>query len=240
MNPVQAARASAPPTLMRRTPASASCCTVVKSPPTSTLTGFGATALTTAVISAVVRMPGAKRQSAPASANAVRRRIVSARSGRPDDEALGPCGKQDSGPARRRSRVAPPGSVRARAGSRRAALMDHRSSPRSTILRCRSALPRSTFAATCSGSTAKPPSKSALTGTGTPSGHQPQVSQHLLQRHTVVGRAPPTTQSRRWSWPARESRAARASGRSRDPRDSGSRSIRTRAAARNIPVRRVA
>src|SRR4029077_15048270 len=58
-NPLQAARASAPPTLIRRTPAWARSATVVKSLPTSTLTGLGATAFTTTAISAWVRMPGA-------------------------------------------------------------------------------------------------------------------------------------------------------------------------------------
>src|SRR6185503_18678122 len=43
-NPPQAARASAPPTLMRRTPIAAISVTVVKSEPTSMLTGFGVTA----------------------------------------------------------------------------------------------------------------------------------------------------------------------------------------------------
>src|SRR5207342_2122197 len=68
MNPVQAARASAPPTLILRTPAAASAATVVKSLPTRTLTGLGATAATTAEMSDIDRSPGAYRQSAPASA----------------------------------------------------------------------------------------------------------------------------------------------------------------------------
>ena len=59
MNPVHAARANAPPTLMRRTPIAASCSTVAKSPPTSTFTGFGATASTTALMSSMDRRPGA-------------------------------------------------------------------------------------------------------------------------------------------------------------------------------------
>ena len=66
--------ASPPPTLMRLTPREASCVTVVQSLPTSTFTGLGATAWTTATMSAVVRMPGAYRQSAPASAYATSRR----------------------------------------------------------------------------------------------------------------------------------------------------------------------
>ena len=49
--PPHAARASAPPTLMRRTPSAASSATVVKSVPTSTFTGLGATARTTAAMS---------------------------------------------------------------------------------------------------------------------------------------------------------------------------------------------
>ena len=56
--------------LMRCTPSVASWLTVVKSLPTTTLTGFGATALTTASIRLASRMPGANRQSAPASAYA--------------------------------------------------------------------------------------------------------------------------------------------------------------------------
>ena len=50
MKPVHAARASELPTLMRRTPRSASSSTVVKPEPTSTLTGFGYTASTIAAI----------------------------------------------------------------------------------------------------------------------------------------------------------------------------------------------
>ncbi len=67
IKPAHAILASAPPTLIRRTPTAARSATVVKSPPTSTLTGLGATARTTAVMSAIDRRPGAYRQSAPAS-----------------------------------------------------------------------------------------------------------------------------------------------------------------------------
>jgi len=60
MKPPQAERASAPPTLMRRTPSAAMSPTVRSvAPPTSRLTGFGATAATTAAICSRVRMPGA-------------------------------------------------------------------------------------------------------------------------------------------------------------------------------------
>src|SRR6188474_3325265 len=61
--PVHAARASAPPTLIRRTPSSASCATVVKSVLTRTLTGLGATAFTIADTSLIERTPGAYKQS---------------------------------------------------------------------------------------------------------------------------------------------------------------------------------
>src|SRR5439155_14843221 len=43
-NPLHAARASAPPMLIRRTPAAARSATVVKSLPARTFTGFGASA----------------------------------------------------------------------------------------------------------------------------------------------------------------------------------------------------
>src|SRR5437588_7445510 len=60
MKPPQAARASAPPTLMRRTPSSARSLTVKPSaPPISTLTGFGATASMIFAICSRVRIPGA-------------------------------------------------------------------------------------------------------------------------------------------------------------------------------------
>src|SRR6185503_7305498 len=49
--PLHAARASAPPTLMRRTPSVVRSATVAKSAPTNTFTGFGATAFTTAAMS---------------------------------------------------------------------------------------------------------------------------------------------------------------------------------------------
>ena len=60
MKPPHAARASAPPTLMRRTPMAAMSCTVNSLvDPMTRLTGFGATAATTAAICSRVRMPGA-------------------------------------------------------------------------------------------------------------------------------------------------------------------------------------
>ena len=69
MKPPQAARASAPPTLMRRTPSAATSCSVnADVEPISRLTGLGATAATTASICSRVWMPGAYRQSAPAAA----------------------------------------------------------------------------------------------------------------------------------------------------------------------------
>src|SRR5262245_19975454 len=66
--PAHAARASAPPTLMRRTPRDASSATVVKPELARTLTGRGATAFTSSAICAVELRPGAYRPSAPASA----------------------------------------------------------------------------------------------------------------------------------------------------------------------------
>ncbi|MNG20243.1 hypothetical protein D3C84_1044790 [compost metagenome] len=69
---------------MRLTPISLNCSTVRFRPPDiNTLTGFGATARTTASTSSALRNPGAYNTSAPASANACRRRIVSSRSGLP-------------------------------------------------------------------------------------------------------------------------------------------------------------
>ena len=60
MNPPHAERASDPPTLMRRTPSSAQSLTVsALGVPISRLTGFGATACTTAAICSRVEMPGA-------------------------------------------------------------------------------------------------------------------------------------------------------------------------------------
>ena len=59
MKPFQAARASAPPVLTRRTPRAASSATVRPGPPISTFTGFGATASTTALICSGVFSPGA-------------------------------------------------------------------------------------------------------------------------------------------------------------------------------------
>ena len=60
MKPPQAERASAPPTLMRRTPMPARSVTVwPNAAPLRKLTGFGATAFTTASICSRVLMPGA-------------------------------------------------------------------------------------------------------------------------------------------------------------------------------------
>src|SRR5690349_2744294 len=68
MKPDQAQRASAPPTLILRTPnASTSLRVSGLSQPISRLTGLGATAFTTASICSRVLMPGGYRQSAPAS-----------------------------------------------------------------------------------------------------------------------------------------------------------------------------
>src|SRR5262249_8928620 len=59
MKPFQAARASAPPVLIRRTPRPASSAWVKPGAPTSTLTGFGATAATTTSTCSFVFSPGA-------------------------------------------------------------------------------------------------------------------------------------------------------------------------------------
>ena len=59
MKPVHAVRASAPPTLMRRTPRSPATFSDGPAAPTRRLTGFGCTAFTTAEISSAVAMPGA-------------------------------------------------------------------------------------------------------------------------------------------------------------------------------------
>src|SRR5262249_25666113 len=77
--------ASDDPKLTRLTPRSQSSASenVVPDSPITTLTGFGATARTTALIASRVVKPGAYRTSAPAAANASTRRIVSSRSGRP-------------------------------------------------------------------------------------------------------------------------------------------------------------
>src|SRR5882672_3558302 len=78
MKPVHPARASEPPTLMRRTPSAAMLAT--SSPMSRTtrrLNGFGWTALTSAWISSDFCGPGAKRTSAPAAAYAWRRRTDS-------------------------------------------------------------------------------------------------------------------------------------------------------------------
>src|SRR6185437_1331943 len=84
MKPAQAQRASAPPTLTRRTPIASTSFNVNSLvEPMSRFTGLGATAATTAVICSRVRMPGAYRQSAPASEYALSRTIVSPMSGRP-------------------------------------------------------------------------------------------------------------------------------------------------------------
>jgi hypothetical protein len=71
MNPAQAARASADPTLTRRTPSSAR--SETRMPVfalTNTLTGFGLTDATMARMSSAVLAPGANSTSAPASAYA--------------------------------------------------------------------------------------------------------------------------------------------------------------------------
>src|SRR5215469_7547092 len=78
MKPVHAANASAPPTLMRRTPSAAISPTFTPmSLTTSMLSGFGATASTSVSISAGLCAPGAKSTSAPAAAYSCRRRTDS-------------------------------------------------------------------------------------------------------------------------------------------------------------------
>src|SRR4051812_3154474 len=69
MKPPQAERASAPPTLMRRTPIAAMSATVCpNAAPLRKFTGLGATAFTTASIWSGVLIPGAYSTSAPAAA----------------------------------------------------------------------------------------------------------------------------------------------------------------------------
>src|SRR3954453_9551370 len=57
--PAQAVRASVPPTLIRRTPSPAACATVMNGAFARRLTGFGATAATTADTCSAVPIPGA-------------------------------------------------------------------------------------------------------------------------------------------------------------------------------------
>ena len=50
------------------------------------------------------------------------------------------------------------------------------------------AVARATLAATSAGAIAKPPSKSALTGTSTLSDDGSEMRERLIQRHAIVGR----------------------------------------------------
>ena len=99
MKPVHAASASAPPTLIRRTPSAAISPTLrPMSWTTRRLSGFGATAATSASISSGVCGPGAKSTSSPAArvrpqaANGFAERIRMA-----DVVALGSCRQQNIG-----------------------------------------------------------------------------------------------------------------------------------------------
>ena len=138
----------------------------MKSLPTRTLTGLGATARTTDEISSRVPRRGAYRQSAPASAYARNRRIVSSRSGRPttnpSDRPVSSTRPPWSSIAFLAARILATDRSKGNRGSAASSLessIDRPAMPVSTA--------RATFAATPSGSTAYPPSKSALTGTST-------------------------------------------------------------------------
>ena len=230
-NPVHAARASAPPTLMRRTPSAAASATVMKSPSTSRFTGLGATAVTTVAISAAVA--DARRVEAVGAGLGVGHQAPDGlvQVGPADDEALGAPGEQHAACRWRRWPAGGPHAFDRQCAIGRAARRRRRSSPRSTARRRRSTWPPVTLAATPSGSTAKPPSKSAFTGTSTAAAIVRRCAS-MSSRPTPLSRPPATTRSRRWSWRARESPAGRARGRCRRPTDSASRSSRRRAAAR--------
>src|ERR1019366_2924625 len=165
MNAFMATRASVPPTLMRRTPISSRSLTVKPNAPLlRKLIGFGATACTVATICSRVLMPGEYRQSAPASAKAFSRRMVSSRSGLPrikpsvravnttSPPALSIAARAAFTRASARSK-----SYSGRAGSPVESSID---SPATPV-----AMQRVTFSAMRSGSSAKPPSKSVLSGT---------------------------------------------------------------------------
>src|SRR5581483_2798020 len=84
MKACMATRASEPPTLIRRTPIAARSLTVKPNAPLfRKLIALPPTAFTVASICSRLLMPGEYRQSAPASANAFSRRMVSSMSGRP-------------------------------------------------------------------------------------------------------------------------------------------------------------
>ena len=166
-NPVQAVRASAPPTLILRTPIRASSLTVVKSAPTSTLTGFGcdgaddrgdvARRSNSGGIQAVSARLGVGRQPA----NGLDQIRPS------DDEAFRTCSQEHTGSsfvdgaARGSDPLHGKGELEERGqGSPVESSIE---SPATPV-----AVAAETFTATAAGSIANPPSKSAFTGTSTP------------------------------------------------------------------------
>ena len=134
-----------------------------------------------------------------------------------DDETLGAAGEHDAGAARVDGRRAPRGRARRRGRTRTAAATDRRWNPRSRCPRRPCPWRARTLAPTAAGSTAKPPSKSAFTGTSTPAGDGAQVGQRLVQRDVVVA-------------PAQRPREARARRRER-----GKAELREQAGAAEVP-----
>ena len=138
--PVQAVRASAPPTLMRRTPAAAISATVVKSVNvTRRLNGFGRDGVDdgfdVAHACAVRGRRGSRRRR---RRRRVRRRIVSPRSGRPVMKPSERAGEEDAGAAsidRARARLR---CARRRGRNRREDCLRRRWSLRSRVRRRRS------------------------------------------------------------------------------------------------------
>ena len=96
---MRAVRASVPPTLTRRTPRAASCSTVVKSALTTTFTGLGATARTTAAMSDAALDPGGEQAVGARVGVGLQAADRLADVGAAGDEALGSGGEHHAGPA---------------------------------------------------------------------------------------------------------------------------------------------
>ena len=186
-NPAQAARASAPPTLIRRTPSAASSATVAKSLPASTLTGFGRHRLHDG--GDVGRGAQARRVEAVGAGVGVRGQPANrlGQIGPTDDESFGSAGQHDVPAAvvDRSARRLDPLDGQREVEER--PLGDRRSSLQSTVRRRRVCVAAATLAATSAGSIANPPSKSAFTGTSTPSAIARRCASASSSAHPVVG-----------------------------------------------------
>ena len=200
MKPAHAARASAPPTLIRRTPASASSATVVNRRRPARSRAWAPRRDDGRDVRRAIADPGRTgNRRRPRRRPQPRDRLGEV--GPADDEPLRPAGEHDARPARvdRAARGPDPLDREREVEQRRH--RHRRSNPRSRARRSRSRRARD-VGRHISGSTANPPSKSALTGSSTAPAIARRCASTSSSDTPLSGAPERPGEARSWSSPA--------------------------------------